>query len=196
MPSIRHNSIRDITAKLLTEVCPNVGIEPTLQPLNGQVFNRRTADDARLDIKAQNFWDNSRQSTFFDVRVFNAYAPSNSSSSTDACYRRHDCEKRRNYEQRVIEVEHCTFTPLVRSSSGGWGPSATVAFKRLVSFHRIMANRTVGPCTTSGAGSSSASFTLLWLASGVPNHPFILLPEINLIDHPLNFIHSEVHLPD
>ena len=57
MPSIRENSIRDITAELLTEVCPNVGIEPTLQPLNGEAFNRRTAnteDNARLDIKAQN----------------------------------------------------------------------------------------------------------------------------------------------
>ena len=77
------NSIRDITAELLTEVCPNVGIEPTLQPLNGEAFNRKTAntkDNGRLDIKAQNFWDNSRWSTFFDVRVFNAHAPSNSSS--------------------------------------------------------------------------------------------------------------------
>ena len=136
MPSIRHNSIQDITAKFLTEVCPNVGIEPTLQPLNGEVFNLRTTnteDTARLDVKAQKFLDNSRRSTFFDVRVFNAHAPSNISSSSDACYRRHEREKRRNYEQRVIEVEHGTFTPLVLSSSGGWGPSATVAFKRLAS---------------------------------------------------------------
>ena len=48
----------------------NVGIEPTVQPLNGQVLNCRTAnteDNARLDIKAQNFWDNSRWNTFFDL---------------------------------------------------------------------------------------------------------------------------------
>ena len=83
MPSIQQNSIRDITAELLTEVCPNVGIEPTLQPLNGEAFNCKTAntkDNGRLDIKAQNVWDNSRRSTFFDMRVFNAHAPSNSSS--------------------------------------------------------------------------------------------------------------------
>ena len=81
MPSIQHNCIRDITAELRTEVCPNVGIEPTLQPLNGEAFNRRTTNtenNARLDIKAQNFWDNSRRSTFFDVRIFNAHAPSKS----------------------------------------------------------------------------------------------------------------------
>ena len=180
---------------------PKCGIEPTLQPLNGEVFNCRTTnteDNARLDIKAQNFWDNSRRSTVFDMRVFNAHAPSNSSSSTDACYRRHEREKRRNYEQRVIEVEHGTFTPLVLSSSGGWGPSATVAFKRLASLiHRSMANRTVAPCTTSGVGSPSASFTLPWLASGGPRSSFHApAREINLIDHPLDLIHSEVHLPD
>ena len=31
---LRHNEIRDLSAKLLTEVCPNVGIEPGLQPLS------------------------------------------------------------------------------------------------------------------------------------------------------------------
>ena len=30
-PSLRHNEIRDITAGLLTEVCSNVEIEPSLQ---------------------------------------------------------------------------------------------------------------------------------------------------------------------
>ena len=89
MPSIRHNAIRDITAQLLTEVCPNICVEPTLQPLTGESFPLRstnTEEGARLDIKAQNFWDKSKQSTFFDVRIFNSHAPANCSSSTDACY--------------------------------------------------------------------------------------------------------------
>ena len=30
LPSIQHDHIRDITAQLLTEVCLNVAIEPTL----------------------------------------------------------------------------------------------------------------------------------------------------------------------
>ena len=62
---------------------------------------------------------------------FNSHASANCSSSTNGCYRRHERQKRRAYEQRVLEVEHGTFTPLVLSTSGGWGPSATVAFKRL-----------------------------------------------------------------
>ena len=35
LPSIWRDRIRDITVQLLTEVCPNVAIEPTLQPLTG-----------------------------------------------------------------------------------------------------------------------------------------------------------------
>ena len=67
LPSIRHNHIRDITANFLTEVCPNVCIEPTLQPLTGESFplhTTNTEEGARLDIKAKIFWDNSQKSTF------------------------------------------------------------------------------------------------------------------------------------
>ena len=31
---LRHNEIRDLSAKFLTKACPNVGIEPRLQPLS------------------------------------------------------------------------------------------------------------------------------------------------------------------
>ena len=117
--------------QLLTEVYPNVGVEPALQPLSGERFHQRstnTEDGARLDIRAPDFWDKSKRSTFFDVRVFNSHAPSNCMPSTEACYRRHEQEKRRTYEKRVIEDEKGTFTPSVLSSSGG---CATVALKRL-----------------------------------------------------------------
>ena len=48
--------------------------------------------------------------------------PLNSKSTTKACYRRHEKKKRREYERRVIEVEHGIFAPLVLSTSGGWDP--------------------------------------------------------------------------
>ena len=92
-----------------------------------------TEDNARLDVCAREFWDKSRATAFFDVRVFNAHAPSNNSLSTTPCYRQHEMEKRRKYERRIIKVEHETFTPLVMSTSGGMGPSASVTVKRLAS---------------------------------------------------------------
>ena len=113
-----------------------MSIESALQPLSGEDFSHRSAnveDGARLDIKAQNFWGRNRRNTFFDIRVLNSYLPSNCKLSSAACYRKQDLEKRRAYERKIIEVEHGSFTPIVLSTSGGWGPAAMVAFKRLAS---------------------------------------------------------------
>ena len=51
--------------------------------------------------------------------------------SMSSCYRRHEGEKRRVYEERVREIGHGTFTPLVFSSSGGMGPAARTFHERL-----------------------------------------------------------------
>ena len=90
-------------------------------------------DNARLDVKAQGFWGINRQCAYFDVRVFNPYAPTNCNQTIAASYRHHENEKRRAYEKRVVEVEHGSFTPIVMSSTGGWGPSAMIMYKRLAS---------------------------------------------------------------
>ncbi len=42
-------------------------------------------------------------------------------------------EKKRKYEQRIREVEHSSFTPLVMSATGGMANQATVFYKRLAS---------------------------------------------------------------
>lgn len=58
-PIIRHNEIRDLTAKLLTEVSHYVTIEPTLQPITNESLSLATAnssDGARLDIATDGFW--------------------------------------------------------------------------------------------------------------------------------------------
>ena len=67
------------------------------------------------------------------MRVFNPLAPSNCRSSLSTTYRRHEATKKRSYEQRVREIEHGSFTPLVFSASGGMAPAATITFKRLAS---------------------------------------------------------------
>ena len=144
-PTIRHNKVRDVLADLLSEVCHCVEVEPVLQPLSGEQFQLRSTireDNARLDVSAREFWDKSKTTAYFDVKVFNAHAPSNASSSAASCYRRHEMEKRRKYERRVIDVEHGTFSPFVMSTSGGMGPSATVVLRRLAG---LLAERTDTP---------------------------------------------------
>ena len=133
IPTIRHNEIRDITATLLTEICHNVATEPLLQPLTNESFHHRSANtepNARLDIRARGFW-NTGQDAFFDVRVFHPNASSNRSMTTNAAYRKHESTKKREYVQRVREVEHGVFTPLVFSTTGGLGHEPTTFYKRL-----------------------------------------------------------------
>jgi len=133
IPTIRHNEIRDLTASLVTEVCHNVSTEPLLQPLSGEQFSHRSANtdpNARLDICARGFWSTG-QDAFFDVRVFHPNASSNRSTTIAAAYRKHEATKKREYAQRVREVEHGVFTPLVFSTTGGMGREATTFYKRL-----------------------------------------------------------------
>ena len=130
----RHNEVRDLMAHLLTEVCHDVNVEPRLQPLSGETFTARstaTEDNSRLDIAASGFWGGRFERAFFDVRVINPFAPSNRTPQMTSCYRRHEREKRRKYDQRIREVEHASFVPLVMSCTGGAGPSATVFLRRL-----------------------------------------------------------------
>ena len=142
-----------MTATLLTEVCNNVCLEPELQPVTSEPIAGATAncqDGARLDISANGVWGGTFERTYFDVRVFNPHAPSNKNVSLQACYRRHEMEKKRVYEQRVREIEHSTFTPLVLSATAGMGKEATVFFKHLAS---MLAQK----------WESSYSSTLCWL---------------------------------
>ena len=136
-PSIRQNEVRDITVSLLSEVCQGVSREPHLQPLSGETMSHRSANTdngARLNIAAFGFWGGRFEKAFLDVRVFNPCAQSNRQVSLPSAYRRHEQEKKRQYEQRVQEVEHSIFTPLVMSTTRGMGRAATIFFKRLASF--------------------------------------------------------------
>ena len=70
---IRHNEIRDLTATLLTEVCHDVSVEPTLQPITGEEFWEASAvknEGAQLDIAANCFWGGNFEKTFLDVPEF------------------------------------------------------------------------------------------------------------------------------
>ena len=120
----------------LSEVCSDVCIEPTLQPITGETLRGASAittDGARLDIAANSFWGGSFERAYFDVRVFNPHAPFNRQQSLASTYKTHERLKIRAYEQRVREVEHGSFTPPIMSATGGCGKAANVRYKRLAS---------------------------------------------------------------
>ncbi len=126
--AITDNELRDITASLLKETCHGVATEPTLQPVTSETFEGASTnkqDGARLDVVVDGFWGGTFERTYLDVRVFNPLAPSNQKRSMSATYRSHEKEKKRQYEQRVRQIEHSSFCPLVFSLTGGLAPIAT-----------------------------------------------------------------------
>ena len=121
--SKRHDKVKNTLANMLNDVAYDVRIEPHLQPLSGEIFNFQTTnreDDARLDISARGFW-NKNEMAFFDVRVFNPFAKSYMNTSLDTLFKSNENAKKREYNQRVIDIEHGTFTPIVLSAYGGYG---------------------------------------------------------------------------
>ena len=112
--AIRHNDLRDLTASLLTEVCKDVDIEPQLLPIMGETFSNRTAntsDEARVDIKLRGFWVRDQQA-FFDVRVLDPNANRYLNKAHPQCYIQNEKEKKLQYNERVLEIDHGSFTPL------------------------------------------------------------------------------------
>ena len=135
-PSLRHNEIRDITASFLSEVCRDVSIEPRLQELSGELLTHRSANttpNAILDVAADGVWGSRFERFFFDVRVFNPFAPSNSHGPLADTYRKHEADKRRLYGERVRDVEQATFIPVIFSTTGGMGKPAKSFYRRLAS---------------------------------------------------------------
>ena len=97
--------------------------EPHLTPVTGENLPRssNTGDDACLNVSARGFWQRG-QRAFFDVRVFNPFAPSHLKQNLQKVFAANEKEEKRQYNSRVIEVEHGSFTPLVFSAYGGSSP--------------------------------------------------------------------------
>ena len=105
--TIRHNDLRDLTANLLSNVCNDVEIEPKLLPVTGENVSYRTANtraEASLDIKSRGFWVRGQQA-FFDIKVFDPNTKRYVDSALPQCYAQNGKEKKRQYNERVLEIE-------------------------------------------------------------------------------------------
>ena len=131
--SIRHNDLGDLTANMLSEVCRDVEIEPKLTPLTGEVLGSRTANttnEARLDIRACEVWERG-QKAFLDLRVFDSNACRYLNKSSQQCHVMNEQEKKRAYNERVLQIEHGTFAPLVFSIYRIMGSECRTFYSRL-----------------------------------------------------------------
>ena len=128
----RYDNIRDFEAGLLSQVCKDVETEPPLQQVTTEHLPRsaNTSAEARLDIRARGFWRRG-QNAYFDVRVTNADAASQTNSTIRSILKKHEAEKKRAYNQRVMQIEQGTFTPLVFTVTGSMGPESSIYHKSL-----------------------------------------------------------------
>ena len=129
----RHDGVRNLLTSLLSKKCKNVQVEPHLQPLDNEVMNLKsttTSSDARLDVKAGGFWSRG-VTAFFDVRVSHVNSKTNQGKPTAAIFKEQESEKKRKYQQRVLEVEMGSFTPLIFGTNGGMGEECKMFMKHL-----------------------------------------------------------------
>ena len=127
---IRHNNIRDFEANLLKKVCSDVETEPQLQAMDGEGINGLTGDNTKPYIRARGVWRNG-QNAYFDVRITNTNSPSQKHLTSEKILEKHEKEKKRQYNDRVMNIEHGTFTPLVFSVNG-------VMSKECSMFHKYL----------------------------------------------------------
>ena len=107
----------------MSEVCKETETEPNLTPLSGEELQGRTSNssnEARIDIITRGFWK-CRQPAFFDLRVFELNAPRYSNKSMQQCHVMNEQEKKRAYRERILQIDHSIFTPLVFPINGSMG---------------------------------------------------------------------------
>ena len=95
--------MRDPFASLLKDVCHDE-VKPHLQPLTGEVLisSANSYDEACLDVSARGFWQRG-QRAFFDFSHLN--------QKFDTAFSSNENENKRYYNQRIIGVEHGSFSP-------------------------------------------------------------------------------------
>ena len=88
------------------------------------------SENARADIRSRGFWRKG-QNAFFDVKVTNADAASQARQPLNTLLKKHERDKKRLYNDRIMNIEGGSFTPLVFTIKGVMGPECAVYHKHL-----------------------------------------------------------------
>ena len=81
-------------------------------------------------MKVGGFWSRG-VTAFFYVRVTHVNSKCNQGKATSTIFQEQKEEKKRRYQQRVLDVEMGSFTPLVFGTNGGMGADCNCFLKRL-----------------------------------------------------------------
>ena len=104
-------------------MCKDTEIEPILTTLSGEELPGRTSknsNDVRVDIRTRGFWKRGQQA-FFDLRDFDPNACRYRNRSLQQCHAMNEQEKKTTYNEKILQIDHGAFTPLVFSISSSKG---------------------------------------------------------------------------
>ena len=104
-----------------------------MQSLEGEIINGLTSVNARPDVRARGFWREG-QNAFFEVRITNTNSESQRHLTSENIFTKYEREKKRQYKNRIMNVEHGTFIPLVFSVNGGMA-------KECLKLHKFVAEK-------------------------------------------------------
>ena len=138
---MRHDDPKNCFLLACSQVHRDTQSEPHLEPVSGEQFRHKsaiTSDDARSDARVRSFWSRMRNA-FFEFRVFYPFARSYSDLEPSAVYKLQANARKREYAQRIRDIEDGDFTPMIMASTGGMGPEMSMAVKHLA--RKIADNR-------------------------------------------------------
>ena len=104
-----HHNIRDLFTILLDKVCKNDQSAPHIMLLEGECFDLLTAnksEEARSGREVNGFWMQEGQTASFEVRVTHVNSTTHINHETKTIFQLHEASKKREYLQRVLQVEH------------------------------------------------------------------------------------------
>ena len=128
--AIRHNNIRDYEPNLLAKI--HTDVETNL--LFDQLKKELLMEYLVIMLDRARGVSRDGQNAFFDVRITNTNSVSQNNVKTEEVLLRFEKEMKQEYNRRIMNVEHGTFTPLVFSVSGVLGKECSM-------FHKHMAGK-------------------------------------------------------
>ena len=109
-------------------------------------------------MSARGFWIKGNRA-FCDVRVFNPLAPTYRNQTLKAAHTTNENAKKREYGERVLNVEHGTLTPLVFTCFGGMSIECSRFYNRLS--EKISEKRGIEPSVAKSWVRTKINFSLL-----------------------------------
>ena len=139
------DGVRNLLTSLIGKVWTKVEVEAQLQPLDNEgfkIWSAVTSPEARWDFKAGGFWSRG-VTAFFYVRVTHVNPKCKQGNTTPTILEEEEEEKKRKYQQRVLDVEMGSFTPLVFETKNEEPYHITITWiGTLLSFEILMSAHT------------------------------------------------------